>query len=396
MMQCKNIRWLLAAWGFMLLQGELLLEEAFDYPAQHQTRLASIQGTPWRGGTGILLFEPQSMTFSNPSYHATTPQGGSVWSGDGIRGQQRGMSRRLPVPDAGEIWISLLHRREMGLPGTHTVFALGPAQLSEPGTPNAWFTGGSWELATSFGLVHHQGELRGFAVRGPAGMHQQNWANRQTVGQRALPAGRVLLLLVRGNLQTGRLDLWVFGESDPLPLSVADLPAPDVLLPEGSLRNAEAFLMGVAGQVGRDTRTDAIRVGQGGGDTGLRAVLGHAASAGSREDAAPAAGRTRVLRSLRVPFNALVIEVPLDRPGTPHPEITLDFATVPGTAEAHVHFVPSQNQLLWTADDHERKIIRLLPMDNPQARGRYFSLKLQLSAGNQMLGEPLWVRIEFD
>lgn len=91
---------------------------------------------------------------------------------------------------------------------------------------------------------------------------------------------------------------------------------------------------------------------------------------------------------LRVPYNALTIEVPLERRGSTRGEALVSVRSVDGSARQQVDFVPLDLELLWEEGDSGRQVVRITPMDNPSARGKRFWVELHSPGTGVTLGEP--------
>lgn len=91
---------------------------------------------------------------------------------------------------------------------------------------------------------------------------------------------------------------------------------------------------------------------------------------------------------LRVPYDALSIEVPLERRGSGRGEALVSVRSVDGSARQQVDFVPLDVELLWEEGDTERRVVRITPMDNPSARGKRFFVELHSPGIGVTLAEP--------
>jgi hypothetical protein len=99
---------------------------------------------------------------------------------------------------------------------------------------------------------------------------------------------------------------------------------------------------------------------------------------------------------MRVPYDALAIDVPVVRQGGGRGEVSVQFRTVDGTARERVDYVPSHGGLIWSAGETEEQVIRITPMDNPAARGRQFTVELFDPRGGANLGGNSRVTVEME
>ena len=98
---------------------------------------------------------------------------------------------------------------------------------------------------------------------------------------------------------------------------------------------------------------------------------------------------------LRVPYNALAIDVEVARRGGVRDAGRVGVRTRDGSARANTDFVPLDTVLHWAADESEPHLLRITPLDNPAARGKSFELELHSPQGAS-LGNPSRIRITFE
>lgn len=253
---------LLAALTALTTASATLIFEEYFHPDDFEANDSNLaNGTNWGGGTNQLRFvDTVNLSFSNANYN---PQGNADTGAARTNASEaNGRGSYTTVSGtalSGEFWFSALHQRNVNdTVDSYSIFNLGTVNSIEP-------TNTSFNTSTSFGLHNEGSTLRPFIATGNA----STWS-APTTG--SATADITYLFLARGNTTTNSLDVWIFEESDTIPLTAGDLGAPTVSTSSALLSDVTTLWIGKRGNTGGTTYFDALRLSTLSGDAGLEAV----------------------------------------------------------------------------------------------------------------------------
>ncbi|MCC5844703.1 MAG: hypothetical protein JJU05_10670 [Verrucomicrobia bacterium] len=99
---------------------------------------------------------------------------------------------------------------------------------------------------------------------------------------------------------------------------------------------------------------------------------------------------------MRAAYNALAVEIEVERRGEGRGRASAAVRTRDGSARANTDYVPAETVLHWDEGDSEPQLLRITPLDNPSARGKFFTVELHAPGEGAELGSPRQIRVEFE